>query len=90
MSKSLYVGNLPWSTNDDELRKLFEEHVKVLSARIITDKFSGKSRGFGFVDIEDADLDKALEAMKGKKVGDREIVVNEARPKKNDKPGFDR
>jgi len=82
MVKSLYVGNLPWSTTEDELKNKFEEHVKVLSARIVTDKFSGRSKGFGFVDVEDADLDKAVSSMNGQKFGDREIVVNEARPRK--------
>ena len=88
MAKSLFVGNLPWTTTEDELKAKFEEHVKVIAARIVTDKFSGRSRGFGFVEVEDADAEKAISAMNGQKVGDREIVVNEARPKRerSDRP----
>ena len=81
MSKSLFVGNLPWTTTEDELKAKFEEHVKVIAVRLITDKFTGRAKGFGFVEVEDADMDKAISAMNGQKIGDREIVVNEARPK---------
>lgn len=80
--KSIYVGNLPWTVNDEELKAKFSEFGNVLSARIVTDKFSGRSRGFGFADMEDADADKAIAAMNGYKWGDREITVNEARPKR--------
>jgi len=91
MAKSLFVGNLPWTTTEDELKTKFEEHVKVIVVRIVTDKFSGKSKGFGFVEVDDADMDKAISAMNGQKFGDRELVVNEARPKKekSDRPSRD-
>jgi len=79
--KSIFVGNLPWSATDDELKQKFSEFGNVLSARIVTDKFSGKSRGFGFVDMEDADAQKAIAGMNGQKWGDRDLTVNEARPK---------
>ena len=79
--KSIFVGNLPWSATNEELEQKFAEFGNVKSARIVTDKFSGKSRGFGFVDMEDADAEKAIAAMSGKKVGDRELTVNEAKPK---------
>ena len=79
--KSLFVSNLPWSVSDAELQTKFAEFGKVLSARVITDKMSGKSRGFGFVDMEDADAEKAIAGMAGQKWGDREITVNEAKPK---------
>jgi RNA recognition motif-containing protein len=79
--KSLFVGNLPWSATEDDLRTKFGEFGNVISARIVTDKFSGKSRGFGFVDMEDADALKAVAGLTGYKWGDREITVNEARPK---------
>ena len=79
--KSLYVGNLPWSVKDEDLKTKFSEFGNVISARIVADKFSGRSRGFGFVDMEDADAEKAIAAMNGFKWGDREITVNEARPK---------
>ena len=88
MAKSLFVGNLPWSATEDEIRSKFEEHAKVIAVRLITDKFTGKAKGFGFVEVEDADMDKAISAMNGKKIGDREIVVNEAKPRteRSDRP----
>jgi RNA recognition motif-containing protein len=79
--KSIFVGNLPWSATDADLQSKFAEFGNVISARVVTDKFSGKSRGFGFVDMENADADKAIAAMSGYKWGDREITVNEAKPK---------
>ncbi|MBU0574428.1 MAG: RNA-binding protein [Candidatus Margulisiibacteriota bacterium] len=86
--KSIFVGNLPWSVNDSELENLFSQFGQVLSARVITDKFSGKSKGFGFVDMEDADAEKAIAAMAGYKLNDREITCNEARPKTERKNRF--
>jgi len=88
MPKSLFVGNLPWSATEDEIKAKFEEHVKVQAVRLITDKFTGKAKGFGFVEVDDADMDKAISAMNGQKIGDREIVVNEAKPRaeKSDRP----
>jgi len=80
--KSLFVGNLPWTVTDAELQSKFAEFGNVISARVITDKVSGRSRGFGFVDMEDADAEKAIAAMNGYKWGDREISVNEAKPKR--------
>jgi RNA recognition motif-containing protein len=81
MAKSLFVGNLPWSVTEDEIRTKFEEHVKVLAVRLLTDKFTGKAKGFGFVEVEDADMDKAITALNGQKMGERDLVVNEARPR---------
>ncbi|MBU0672127.1 MAG: RNA-binding protein [Candidatus Margulisbacteria bacterium] len=79
--KSIFVGNLPWSVTDADLEAKFSEFGAVQSARIINDKFSGKSRGFGFLDMEDADAEKAIAAMSGQKWGEREITCNEAKPK---------
>lgn len=79
--KSIFVGNLPWSVTDTDLAGKFSEFGNVISARVVTDKFSGKSRGFGFVDMEDSDAEKAIAGMTGYKWGDREVTVNEARPK---------
>ena len=79
--KSIFVGNLPWTATDEELRAKFAEFGNVISARVISDKFTGKSRGFGFVDMEDADAEKAITGMTGQKWGDREVTVNIARPK---------
>ncbi|WP_371371509.1 RNA recognition motif domain-containing protein [Sporomusa aerivorans] len=81
MAKTLYVGNLPWSTNDVALADAFRPHGSVISSRIITDKETGRSRGFGFVEVEDADAEKMVEAMNGSQVGGRQIVVNEAKPR---------
>jgi len=85
MAKSLFVGNLPWSTTEADLKTKFEEHVPVIAARVITDKMTGKAKGFAFVEVEDGDMEKAISAMNGQKIGDREIVVNEAKPK-TDRP----
>lgn len=83
MAKKLYVGNLPYSTTDNELKSTFAAYGDVVSATIIMDKFSGRSKGFGFVEMSgDADADKAIEALNGKDMGGRGLVVNEARPMK--------
>ncbi|QJW46441.1 RNA-binding protein [bacterium BFN5] len=81
MAKTLYVGNLPWSTTDTALTEAFSPHGNVISSRIITDKETGRSRGFGFVEVDDADADKMVEAMHGSEFGGRQIVVNEAKPR---------
>ena len=83
--KSIFVGNLPWSATDAEMTEKFSQFGNVISARIVNDKFTGKSRGFGFVDMEDADAAKAITGMTGYKWGDRELTVNEGRPK-TDRP----
>lgn len=79
--KSIFVGNLPWSTTDADLSALFTEFGAVISARVVNDKFTGKSRGFGFVDMSDEDALKAIAGLTGKKMGDRELTINEAKPK---------
>jgi RNA recognition motif-containing protein len=81
MSKSLFVGNLPWSATEDEIKAKFEEHVKVNAVRLITDKMTGRAKGFGFVEVDDSEMEKAISAMNGQKIGEREIVVNEAKPR---------
>ena len=85
--KSLFVGNLAWSVNDAELEAKFAEFGKVISARVVTDKFSGRSRGFGFVDMEDADAEKSIAGMSGQSWNGRDITVNEARPKTEKREG---
>jgi len=85
--KSLFVGNLPWSATDADLQAKFAEFGNVLSARVITDKFSGRSRGFGFVDMEDADAEKAIAGMNGQKWDGRDVTVNEAKPKTERREG---
>lgn len=83
MSKTLYIGNLPWQTTEAELTSAFEAHGQVISARIVTERETGRSRGFGFVEVEDADAGKVIKAMNGFSLGGRAIMVNEARPKQS-------
>lgn len=81
--KKLYVGNLPYSVNSDELRKVFSEFGEVLDAVVISDKYSGRSKGFGFVTFATEEAAKsAVEKMNGKDMGGRNLVVNIARPPK--------
>jgi len=80
----LYVGNLPYSVNDESLGQLFAEFGDVQDAKVITDKFSGRSKGFGFVTMGDEDsAKKAIDAMNGKEFEGRSIVVNVSRPKES-------
>lgn len=91
MSKRLYVGNLPYSVTQTELERMFSEKWTVLSTNLITDRYSGRSKGFGFVEIEsDEDAAAAIEELNGKEVQGRSIVVNEARPKREGEGGFRR
>ncbi|MEL6613274.1 MAG: RNA-binding protein [Bacteroidota bacterium] len=79
---NLYVGNLPFSTTDDSLREAFEAHGTVTSAVVIKDRETGRSRGFGFVEMETKDQGTAaIEAMHGTDMGGRTLTVNEARPR---------
>lgn len=79
---NIYVGNLPRATTEEELRKAFEAHGEVASVAIIKDKFSGESRGFGFVEMPDATAaHNAIAALGGKDFGGRVLNVNEAKPK---------
>ena len=81
MSKKLYVGNLPYSVDDEQLNELAIAFGEVISAKVIMDKFSGRSKGFGFVEFSnDDDASKAVEGLNGKDVGGRKLNVNEARP----------
>ncbi|HEX2331064.1 MAG TPA: RNA-binding protein [Candidatus Angelobacter sp.] len=80
--KKIFVGNFSFSTNEDELRSWFEPFGQVDSASVVTDKFTGRSRGFGFVEMSnDSEAEKAIEGLNGKQVGGRQLNVNEARPK---------
>lgn len=87
MAKKLYVGNLCHSIDDEELKKVFEEHGTVVSARVIIDRESGRSKGFGFVEMSsDAEANTAIETLNGKEVSGRKVTVNEARPKEERPP----
>jgi RNA recognition motif-containing protein len=82
MSKKLYVGNLSYSTSEDDLREAFAKIGAVQSATLIIDQTNGRSKGFGFVEMaSDEDAAKAISAMNGTSLSDRTITVNEARPK---------
>ena len=83
MTKTLYVGNLPWATTDDQLTESFAEHGSVLSSRIITYKETGRSRGFGFVEVADTDADNMIASLNGSNFDGRQIVVNVARDRQN-------
>jgi RNA recognition motif-containing protein len=87
---NIYVGNLPYSMDDNELRSAFSEFGAVQSASVVKDKFTGRSRGFGFVEMPDAAAgNQAIEAMNGRNMGGRPLVVNEARPRE-ERPRQDR
>ena len=80
--KNIFVGNLSFNTNEDELRQLFEAYGQVDRVSIMTDRDTGRSRGFGFVEMaSNEDGEKAITALNGSQVGGRTINVNEARPK---------
>jgi cold-inducible RNA-binding protein len=80
--KNIFVGNLDFNTGEDELRQLFEQYGQVDRVAIMTDRDTGRSRGFGFVEMTNAeDGEKAIAALNGSQVGGRTLNVNEARPK---------
>ena len=78
MGKRLYVGNIPFTTTEDELRDTFEKHGPVESVRVITDRETGRSRGFAFVEMEENAAETAIRALDGSQMGGRSIRVNEA------------
>jgi RNA recognition motif-containing protein len=79
-TKTLYVGNLPWAATEEDLARAFANY-RVRSVRIIHDRETGRSRGFGFVEIADEDMERAIREMEGYVLGDRVLVVNEAQPR---------
>ncbi|WP_147820811.1 RNA recognition motif domain-containing protein [Salidesulfovibrio onnuriiensis] len=81
MAKNIYVGNLPWNASEDEVRGAFAAHGEVLSVKLVNDRETGRPRGFGFVEMEDADAEKAIEALDGEDFGGRRLKVNEAKPR---------
>ena len=81
MSKKLFVGNIDWGTTDEQLQELFSQYGDIEEAVIIKDRFSGRSKGFGFVTFtNDEDADKAAEELHEKDFNGRNLVVNEAKP----------
>lgn len=94
MAKRLFVGSLPWSTTNDELKELFSQAGTVAEATVVIDRQTGRSKGFGFVEMSsDEEAMKAIETFNGKEFGGRNLVVNEARPMEPRAPrsgGFNR
>jgi RNA recognition motif-containing protein len=87
MAMKLYIGGLAYSIKDEELKTLFEEYGKVVSAKVITDRDSGQSKGFGFVEMDDIkEGQNAIKELNGKEVSGRSIVVNQARPQEDRRP----
>lgn len=84
LSKKIYVGNLPFQSTESELKDLFGQHGNVESAKIIEDRETGRSRGFGFIEMEDASAaDQAIQALDGKDFGGRNLKVNEAQDRRD-------
>ncbi len=88
MSKSIYVGNLPWSATEDQVRELFQTYGEVLSVKLISDRDTGRARGFGFVEMEDEPATAAIEALENYSFGGRTLRVNEAKPRAPRPPRF--
>ena len=84
----LYVGNLPFSSTDSSLEEMFTEYGTVHSSKVITDRETGRSRGFGFVEMDEDAGKQAIETMHGKEIDGRAVVVNEARPREARPPRY--
>ncbi len=83
MTKTLYVGNLPWNITEEELKSVFADHGGVIDCRIITERETGRSKGYGFVEVTNENLDNLVSTLNGTEISGRKIVVNEAKPKEN-------
>ena len=84
---NIYVGNLPYAVDRDELRDIFAAYGEVAAARVVSDRETGRSKGFGFVEMpNDEEAKKAIEALNGNEIGGRKAVVNEARPREERPP----
>ncbi len=81
MSKTLYVGNIPWSTKEEELQQFFSQFGEVEECRIITERSTGRSRGYGFVEVNEEQAAEIVEKANGVEIEGRKIVVNEAKPR---------
>jgi len=81
---NIYVGNLSYGVSEDNLREVFEAYGEVSSCKVITDKYSGRSKGFGFVEMDnDAEAQAAIDQLEGAEIDGREVRVNEARPRED-------
>jgi RNA recognition motif-containing protein len=81
MSKTLYVGNIPWSTKEEDLQQFFSQFGEVEECRIITERSTGRSRGYGFVEVNEEQAAEIVEKANGVEIEGRKIVVNEAKPR---------
>lgn len=88
--KTIYVGNLPYSTNENEVQELFGQYGAVQSVKLITDRETGRLRGFGFIEMGADEADAAIEALNGNEFGGRTLRVNEARERGSRPPRRDR
>jgi RNA recognition motif-containing protein len=86
MVKNIYVGNLPWSVTEEDVKKAFSAYGQVNTVKFIMDKETGRFRGFGFVEMEGDGADEAIEALDGSDFGGRTIKVNEAKPRTDRRP----
>jgi len=88
---NIYVGNLHFNVSEDELRKAFEEYGEVASVKVITDKYSGRSKGFGFIEmLNDKEAKEAIDNLNGTEIKGRSVNVNQAREKENNTGGGER
>ena len=84
MNKKLYIGGLPFSVTDEQLKELFESHGTVESAKVITDRYTDRSRGFGFVEMStQQEAERAVQALNGTELQGRSLTVNESKPREN-------
>lgn len=86
MTKTLYFGNLPWAATNEDLTNAVSQYAEVISARIATDRETGRSRGFGFVEVPEEKAQAVIDALNGAEWGGRALTVNEARPRENTRP----
>ncbi len=88
VSKSIYVGNLPWSATEDQVRNLFSQYGTVNSVNLVSDRETGRARGFGFVEMAAADAAGAIQALNGSSMDGRSLKVNEAQPRAPRQPRY--
>ncbi len=81
MAKSIYVGNLPWSASEEQIQSLFAEHGEVISVKLVSDRDTGRARGFGFVEMDEPGASTAIESLDNSTFGGRTLRVNEAKPR---------
>lgn len=81
LAKTLYVGNLPWAATDEDLARAVSQYAEVISARVVRDRETGKSRGFGFVEVKEEEAEAVIAALNGAQWAGRALTVNEAQPR---------